>query len=319
MNAAVLHVLGEPPRSEQFAEPTPNADEVTVNVCAASLKPVEKSMAAGSHYASPRELPIICGVDGVGRLSDGTRVFFGVRRKPYGSMAQLTVVPRSLCYPVPEVLDDATAAALPNPALSSWLPLTWRARLAQGESVLVLGATGIAGKLALQISKLLGAGRVVAAGRNKEVLCTLPDLGADSLIELNLPDQELAAAFAREADRGGFNVILDFLWGRPAEILLSALARAKFASTEPGIRLLQIGDSAGPEISLKAGTLRSAGVTIMGSGGIPPLDLIKDSYQQVMRRAAAGELRIDVETVPLAEVERAWQRPSHGRRLVIIP
>src|SRR5690242_20090730 len=139
MNAAVLHTLGRPPRFESFPDPVPGDGEVMVQVSAASLKPVDRAMAAGTHYASPRDLPVICGVDGVGRLADGTRVFFGVRRKPYGSMAERAAVSRALCFPVPDNLDDATAAALPNPALSSWLPLTWRAQLAAGETVLILG------------------------------------------------------------------------------------------------------------------------------------------------------------------------------------
>ena len=118
MDAAVLHALGEPPRCEQFPEPIAGDDEVIVHVHAASLKPIDKQLAGGSHYASPREFPLVCGSDGVGHLSDGQRVFFGGTRAPYGAMAQRTVVRSAFSFPVPEGVDDDTAAALPNPGVS---------------------------------------------------------------------------------------------------------------------------------------------------------------------------------------------------------
>src|SRR5271168_773558 len=183
MKAAVLHELGKPPRCEDFPEPSAGNEEAIVQVRAASLKPVDKQLAAGTHFASPRELPAICGTDGVGNLPDGTRVFFGGARRPYGAMAQQTVVPAMFCFPVPDALDDATAAALPNPGVSALLSLTQRAKLAKGEKVLIQGATGVTGKLAVQIAKQLGAGRVIATGRNLQALQTLRDLGADATIQ----------------------------------------------------------------------------------------------------------------------------------------
>src|SRR6516225_2908086 len=204
MHAAVLRTVGKPPRYEQFPEPVAGADEVIVEVHAASLKPVDKQLASGSHYASPRGLPLVCGTDGVGHLSDGQRVFFGGARAPYGAMAQRTVVPRAFTFPVPETVDDETAAALPNPGVSAWLSLAHGAKLAPGENVLILGATGVTGKLATKIAKLLGAGRVVAAGRNQQVLSTLRKQGADATIGLDLPTPELHDAFVREAGQTGF-------------------------------------------------------------------------------------------------------------------
>ena len=121
MDAAVLHTLGKPPRCEQFSEPIAGDGEAIVHVHAASLKPVDKQLASGSHYASPRELPVVCGSDGVGHLNDGQRVFFGGTRAPYGAMAQRTVVRRAFSFPVPKGVDDETAAALPNPGVSAWL------------------------------------------------------------------------------------------------------------------------------------------------------------------------------------------------------
>jgi NADPH:quinone reductase-like Zn-dependent oxidoreductase len=168
MDAAVLHTLGRPPRYEQFPEPIAGDGEVIVHVHAASLKPIDKQMASGSHYASPRELPRVCGTDGVGHLSDRQRVFFGGARAPYGAMAQRAVVPRAFSFLVPEGVDDETAAALPNPGVSAWLSLAFRGKLTPGENVLILGATGVTGKLAVRIAKLLGAGRVVAIYRGGE-------------------------------------------------------------------------------------------------------------------------------------------------------
>lgn len=191
MHAAVLHALGKPPRFEEFPDPTPGEGEVLINVSAAALKPVDKQMAAGTHYASPREFPVVCGMDGVGRLEDGTRVFFGGARRPYGAMAERTVLRRVQCFSIPEELDDVTAAAIPNPGVSAWLSLKHSAKLAAGETVLILGATGVTGKLAVQIAKILGAGCVVAAGRNEQLLSTLHELGADSTIRLDKPDEEL--------------------------------------------------------------------------------------------------------------------------------
>jgi len=319
MNAAVLHTLGKPPRFEPFPEPSPGEGEVIVHVRAAALKPVDKQLASGSHYASPRELPIVCGADGVGQLEDGTRVFFGGPRRPYGAMAERTVVRRAQCFPVPDDVDDETAAAIPNPGVSAWLSLKHRAKLVPGETVLILGATGVTGKLAVQIAKILGAGRVVAAGRNEQVVSTLRELGADATIQLRKPDQELIEAFRREAGEKGFDVIVDYLWGSPTEALLAAMTRAQFAAAGSEMRLVAVGESAGPTITLPSAVLRSAALTILGTAGIPPWDVLTDAFQQVMNHAASGKLCIDSERVPLMDIEAGWQRDARGRRLVVIP
>lgn len=323
MKAAVLRVLGKAPRFEEFAEPTTNsADEVVVRVRAASLKPVDKQMAAGTHYASPRELPVVCGIDGVGELEDGARVFFGGARRPYAAMAERTVVPRAFCFPAradETAIDDATLAALPNPGVSAWLTLAHRAKLGAGESILILGATGITGQLAVQIAKILGAARVVAAGRNKAVLDRLGKMGADATIQLSDDSDALKQAFAREAGDSGFDVVIDYLWGKPTEVLLSALTRSEFAPVNKETRLVQVGESAGPTISLPAALLRSTAITIMGTAGMPPREILMDAMQQVLTRGASGELRIETEKVPLRDVEQAWEREDRGRRIVFIP
>jgi NADPH:quinone reductase-like Zn-dependent oxidoreductase len=319
MHAAVLHALGKPPRFEEFPDPTPGEGEVLINVSAAALKPVDKQMAAGTHYASPSEFPVVCGMDGVGRLEDGSRVFFGGARRPYGAMAEHTVVRRAQCFSVPEDVGDDTAAAIPNPGVSAWLSLKHSAKLASGETVLILGATGVTGKLAMQIAKILGAGRVVAAGRNEQVLSTLLELGADAMIRLDKPHQELVETFRREAGEKRFDVIIDYLWGPPTEALLTAITGTEFAVAGSETRLVEVGESAGPTITLPAAVLRSTALTILGTAGIPPWDVLTEAFQQVMNHAASGKLRIETERVPLAEIEVAWERNVHARRLVVIP
>jgi NADPH:quinone reductase-like Zn-dependent oxidoreductase len=321
VKAAVLHALGKPPRFEDFPDPHPNPGEVKVRVKAASLKNVDKALASGSHYDAHSALPVVCGIDGVGVLDDGARVFCGGPRQPYGMMAEQTAVSRTWCLPIPDSIDDVTAAALPNPALSSWLPLVWRAQLKPGETVLILGATGVAGKLAIQIAKLLGAGRVVAAGRNEQVLETLPELGADALIALGQSDQELTAAFIREAGHKKFDIVLDFLWGHPTEVLFDALTGHDLKAESARVRVVEIGEMAGPTISLSAAALRSSGLELYGSGGGSiPHTAIFEALPQVWALAADGTLRIDTVPVALADVEYAWQRQDvPGRRIVMIP
>jgi len=319
MKAAVLYELGKPPRYQDFPEPSPSPEEALVQVRAASLKPVDKQLAAGTHFASPRELPAICGTDGVGILSDGSRVFFGGARRPYGAMAQQTVMPAAFCFPIPDALDDATAAAIPNPGVSAFLSLTQRARLVKGEKVLIHGATGVTGKLAVQIARQLGAGRVIATGRNLQALEKLRDLGADATIHLNQPEDDLRKAFALEAGEAGFNVVIDYVWGRPTEILLSAITRPEFATINSETRLVQVGESAGPTIALPAAVLRSTAVTITGTAGIPPIDILVAAMRHVLDAAAKRTLQIETESVPLADIEQAWQRAERGRRLVVIP
>lgn len=321
MKAAVLRALGKPPRFEEFPDPEASEGEVIVHVKAASLKNIDKMMASGSHYDSPTELPVVCGIDGVGILEDGTRVFCGGSRRPYGMFAERSVVSRIWCVLIPDGVDDITAAALPNPALSSWLSLVWRAQLKHGETVLILGATGVAGKLAVQIAKHLGAGRVVAAGRNEQVLNTLIDLGADAIIHLDRPDKELSEAFTRELRYRRFDVVIDYLWGHPTEVLLNTLTRHELKADATRTRLIEVGEMAAPTIVLSAAALRSSGLELYGSGGGSiPLKAIFDTFPQLWALAASGKLRFDTEQAPLADVEAIWQRqPLPGRRLVIIP
>lgn len=322
MNAAVLHTLGQSPRCEVFPDPVPGDGEVLIEVRAAALKPVDKQMAGGAHYAGYRSLPAVCGTDGAGVIEDGTRVFFAMPRPPYGAMGQRTVVPRPRCFPLPSEIDYETAAAVLNPGLSAWGALVWRAQIAQGETVLILGATGVTGKLAIQTAKLLGAKRVIAAGRNPRILASLHDLGADATISLDQSHSDLTAAFVREGGETGFDVILDYVWGAPTEALLASITRKDTRPSANRTRLVQVGEGAGATVSLKAATLRSSRLEILGAGtGSAPTapETWLEAMRQLLDRVAQGILRIDTESVPLADVETAWDRDQQGRRFVIIP
>jgi NADPH2:quinone reductase len=321
MKAAVLHHFGEAPRYEDFPDPAPERDEVHVQVKAIALENVDKAMAKGSHYASRQfipNLPAIVGFDGIGMLDDGQLVGFGGMRPPYGAMAERAVIPQMRYVPVPDGVDAVTAAALPASALTSLFPLKWTAKLQPGETVLINGATGVSGKLAVQIAKHLGARRVIGTGRNEESLQQLRELGADAVIDLKQSDENLAEAFEKEAGQG-YDIILDFLWGHPTEVLVRTFVPHELAFTNRRIRLIQIGEMAGPSISLSADALRTSGLEIYGAGaGLSP-EAIAEGANQVWDLIKAGKLHIEIEIVPLQDVERAWRRDVHGKRLVLVP
>jgi NADPH2:quinone reductase len=313
MQAAVVNVLGQPPQYQAFPEPVAAEGEALIQVRAAGLHPIVKALASGSHYAGGTEVPMVPGVDGVGTLGDGSRVYFTFARKPWGSMCELTVCPRSKCLPVPDGVDDALAAALPNPGMSAWLSLKERARVAPRETVLILGATGVAGQLAIQVARYLGAGRVIGAGRNVDAIAKD---GVDAIIPLGQPEDAVREALAAEAVRG-IDVVIDYLWGRPTELLLEALARGFRSNATRSTRLVEVGESAGKTINLPGATLRSIDLKLMGSGfGSVPLDQVLAAIPTLFSLAAAGTLKIDVERVPLSEVESAWGRVEKGRRIV---
>jgi NADPH:quinone reductase-like Zn-dependent oxidoreductase len=313
MQAAVVNVLGEAPKYQSFPDPVAGEGEVPIQMRAAGLHPLVKSRASGAHYSSDKEVPAVPGVDGVGTLEDGSRVYFGLVRKPWGTMAERAVAPRSVCLPLPDGLDDVTAAAIANPGMSSWIALKERAGLVAGETVLVMGATGVAGQLALKTARQLGARRVIAVGRN---VAAIAAEDADAIIALVQPEEAIRDAFAAEA-ASGIDVVVDYLWGRPTELLLEALATGFRASSTHRTRLVEVGTNAGLTITLPGAILRSVDLTLMGSGfGAAPLDRILAGISSLFSLAAAGKLRIDAEPVPLSDVEAAWNRVEKGRRIV---
>ena len=321
MKAAVLHNFGETPRFEDFPDPTPGDGQILVNVKAVALENVDKVMADGSHYASRQflsTLPAIVGFDGIGRLDDGRLVGFGGVKAPYGAMAEKTVIPEDYHVPVPEGVDAVTAAALPASALTSLFPLKWGAKLQEGETVLINGAMGVSGRLAVQIAKLLGAGRVIGTGRNPHSMKKIKEFGAEAVIDLNQSDEKLTEAFKREAG-AGYDVILDFLWGHPTDVLIKTLVPDELRMSKP-VRLVQIGEKAGATISLSADSLRTSGLQIFGgAAGITP-EAMGEATTQVWDLIKANKLIMDIEQVPLKDIEQVWKRTDfQGKRIVIIP
>lgn len=320
MKAAVLHALGQAPKYESFADPDPGDGEVLVTIKAAGLHPIVKGLAAGTHYMSTTELPFIVGLDAVGVLPDGSRVFCAGPRKPFGTFAELAAVSTRMCIPLPDSIDDATAAAIANPGMSAWLALTWKAKVQPGETVLVLGATGVAGKLAVQMARHLGAGRVIAAGRNPASLERLSASGSDSVISLDQPEAALVEAFARETKVAGLHVVIDYLWGAPTQALFTALAKASPNPAGSRIRHVEVGQSAGPTITVPGDLLRSSGLEISGSGfGSASIEKIFAVIPELFNFAATGVVQLETVKIQLAEVEAGWSRSESGARIVFVP
>jgi NADPH:quinone reductase-like Zn-dependent oxidoreductase len=195
------------------------------------------------------KFPTIVGHSGIGTTPDGKLVGFGMIPPPYGAFAEKTVAKHYL--PVPDGVDPAIAAALPASVLTSFLPLKHSAKLEQGETVLITGATVVSGKIAVQISKLLGAGRVIGTGRNESSLKLLKELGADSVIDLKQSEEKILGEFRKEVGENGINVVIDFLWGHPAELLMKSFIPTKAGFAKRRIRYVQVGEAAIPPISKK--------------------------------------------------------------------
>ena len=308
MKAAVIHAFGEAPSFADFADPSPEPGEVVVTVAAAALSHLVRGRASGAHYSASGKPPFIPGVDGVGRREDGRRVFFLMPRAPYGAFAQRTVVAAERCLPLPDDLDDVTAAALANPGMSSWAAFAERAKLQPGETVLVNGATGAAGRLAVAIARHLGAGRVIATGRNAEALAAL---GADAIIPLTGDGEAMEKRFQAEFAKG-VDVVIDYLWGESAERLLIAAAKAG-ADAVP-IRFVQVGAVSGANISLPSAVLRSSAITLMGSGlGSVRGDRFLACIRDLLAAAPAGGFKVATRPIPLSDVAAGWADTSGAR------
>lgn len=315
MKAAIVVEAGKTPIYGDFKEPVPVSGEVRVAVCAAALSNLVKGRASGAHYSSSGEPPFVVGVDGVGRLDDGRRVYFALPRTPFGSMSERTAIPPSQCVSLPDDLDDVTAAAIGNPGMSAWAAFRERAKLVAGETVLVNGATGTAGRLAVQIARYMGARRVVATGRNAEALKALSVLGADATIPLGDADDAFEDALKEQFGGEGIDVVLDYLWGPSAERII--IAGAKAGKDAVPIRFVHVGSMSAASITLHGAALRSSAITLMGSGiGSVPLDGMVKSIGELMRAATPGGFEIATKTVPLSEVEQVWATASGTPRIV---
>jgi NADPH:quinone reductase-like Zn-dependent oxidoreductase len=308
MKAAVITKAGKAPVFADFDDPVPKVDEELIFVSASALSYVTKSRASGAHHTSPGSLPAVAGIDGVGRTRDGRRVYFVLPEAPFGGMAEKVAVSMDRCIALPAEVDDVTAAAIAIPGMSSWAAFNERARLIAGENVLINGATGTSGRLAVQIAKYLGARRVIATGRNASALEQVKALGADVSISLNQSPEDLETAFKEQFGGEGVDVVLDYLWGPSAEILIRAAARA--GKDAVPIRFVQIGAVSGGDIVLSALVLMGSGI-----GSIPPRSLV-GAIGGVLQAVAPGQLKIDTKVVPLAEVEDTWNRDSGNSRVV---
>jgi NADPH2:quinone reductase len=315
MRAAILREYDATPELGDFDDPAPGGGAVVADVLAAGLNPVDIRKAAGVFPLAPKPpLPSVAGWEGVARLEDGSRVYFVDPPPPHGALAERTLVDRSATHPVPEGVDDGVAVALGIAGLAGWLALTWSANLRAGESVLVLGATGTVGQVAVQGARLLGASRVVAAGRNPRGLERAAELGADATVRLG-EEGDLAEGFRSASGGEGFDVIVDPLWGEPGVAAMEASKRFT--------RHVALGQSAGMHASVSVATVRNKPLTIVGHTNYAiPFEDQQAAYVEMCRHAAAGELTADVDRVGLDDVASAWERlraGSPGTKLVVVP
>jgi NADPH2:quinone reductase len=325
MKAGVIHKFGDVPTYENFPDPVVNEGDVAIKVKAVALDYALKLIATGTFFASKQyfpSLPAIVGFgNGVGSLEDGSLVSFQGIKPPYGSMAEMVAVPKAYAVPIPQGIAAEQAAVIPSAALSSFLPLRYRAKLQLGETVLINGATSPSGMLAVQIAKFLGAGRIIATGRNPESGEKAKELGADAFINLNQPDEKLVEALKKEAGNG-YDVILDYLWGHPAEVIISSFIPAELGFAPKRTRFIQIGALAGRVAQLRAESLATTGLEIHGFGAPntpETLETIAECTKQIWDLMKQGNLCLDIVKIPLKDIEKAWELEEHGRRIVIIP
>jgi NADPH:quinone reductase-like Zn-dependent oxidoreductase len=324
MKAAVVEQWGQIPAYADYPEPEARDGEVIATVEASALTNLTRGLMSGKHYASKEiQLPAIAGFDGVARLDDGRRVYTGAVA-PYGMMAERTLINPAGAIEVPDHVDSVTAAAIPNPGMSAWMALEYGAAMKPGDHVLVLGATGVTGSMAVQLAKsAFGAERVVVAGRDTTRLDWLRTVGADDAIALKTEDLGARVA-ALHAERP-FDAVLDYLWGGPAETVLTALADSHPAAHFHATRFVQIGSMTGLTMTLPAGILRGNGITLsgIGIGSVPPDVLGRartEALPQLFDMVATGRLHLRTQARPLAEVGEAWlaAEPS-GTRVVLTP
>ncbi len=316
MRAALLEHFGSPPRPGDVREPVVRDGEALVAVRLAALNPVDIKVASGSFYGTVPSLPHVPGSEGMGvvrtseRFRPGTRVRFGASRP--GALAELVAVPEESLVVLPDAVEDAFAAGAGVAGLAAWGSLR-AAGLHAGERVLVLGATGTVGHLAVQLACILGAGRVVAAARDTASLPGLAgDLAPDGVVALDARAPEAIAEAMTQAAGGGVDVIVDPLWDSPAMAALMAAA--------PRARLVNLGDSAGTTAELSSALLRSKSLTLIGYTNFAlSNDEQRSGIEQLLELAGAGRISLDSEVAALDEVARAWERQADSphRKLLI--
>jgi NADPH:quinone reductase-like Zn-dependent oxidoreductase len=317
MYAAVVTSFDTSPSYQEFPTPTPRgSDEVLVDVVAAGLHRRVRSQADGSHYTSTGELPLVPGIDGVGRMRDGTLRYFALGDTTSGAMAEQTVIDLHQSFPLPEGTDPVLVAAAMNPAMSSWVALRRRITFEAGQTVLILGATGGSGQLAVQVAKRLGAGHVIAAGRDPQRLAELPELGADTIVRLG-DGPDAAAELGRAA--AAVDVVIDYLWGPVTVDAMTAIATNR-SDERQQLTWIEIGSVAGPTAAIPSAALRALPLQIVGSGqGSVSTGGILAELPALADEITSGALRIDARAVPLADVTRAWKDTDSAERIVLTP
>jgi NADPH:quinone reductase-like Zn-dependent oxidoreductase len=321
MKAAVIDAAGSAPRYADFAEPVVEEGRELVTLVAAGIHPIVRGLASGKHYGSAGTWPLIPGVDAVARAADGTLLYTGYVAAPYGTLAERMVVPGDLRLPLPAGADPVQVAAGMNPGLSSWMPLVARRdELGRLGTVLVLGATGTAGLLAVQNAFALGADRVIGAGRNPERLRAAAGFGAETV---TLTGDRAADADALRAalGEGSPSIVLDYVWGAPAEAAFDALARHTLNEDEGDTAYVEIGGLAGPEASVPAALLRSTRIRLSGSGaGSSSVAELMRQLPVYLDLIASGAVTVPVQPHPLSRVADAWAGAERaGVRAVVVP
>ncbi len=319
MKAAVVSSFDTAPRYADFPVPTASGDdEMLVDVIAAGLHPRVRSQANGSHYTSTDALPLVPGIDGVGRTADGLLRFFILPDTTMGSMAEQTVLDVRRSIVLPEDTDPVAVAAAMNPAMSSWVALRQRIEFRPGQRVLILGATGNAGRMAVQVAQLLGAQQIVAAARHADRLAALPALGATDTVLLDGDAGDVPQRLAEAA--ADVDVVIDYLWGEPSTAAMIAIVTNR---NDPSRHLtwIEIGSVAGLTAAIPSAALRAVRLQIVGSGqGSVSAREIRDELPALAREITAGRFSIDALPMPLADVEQAWAAaPSTAQRIVITP
>jgi NADPH2:quinone reductase len=309
VRAALISELGRPPELADRPEPS---GEAIYEIAAVSLNPIDVNVGAGRYFGGHPEFPYVPGCEGVGRASDGTRVYLfgaGLGLARDGLLSERAAAPADLGIPLPEAVSDEIAASCGIAGMAGWMPVSWRAPVRKDDRVLVLGATGTVGLVAVQAAKLLGAEHVVAAGRNPERLERAAELGADATV--NLEQDDLATAFKEAAGGQGPTYIVDMLWGPPAAAAIQAAA--------PGWRLVQIGQSAAAEVPLSSATIRGKMAEVYGYTDFAvPKDEFREHYLRLVGHAAAGEIAFDIEAYPLERVAEAWERAAAGAHAKLV-
>ena len=313
MKAAVITSFDRPPRYTDIGAPVPEMPgEMLVEVLAAGLHHLTRGRAAGAHYSQSGSPPLVAGVDGVGRDTAGRLRYFVQGPDQHGSMADSTVIDLRRSVALPGDCDPVAVAAAMNPAMASWLALRCRVPFQAGQKVLILGATGSSGRMAVQIARHLGAAQVIAAGRDESTLAGLRELGASDIAQLG--DDRLGA-LASDVD-----VVLDFVWGDTAVGIMERMLRQRRDRGMP-LTWVHIGSMAGQAAAIPGALLRGANFQIVGSGHGAVADrAILAELPALVQEITRGTFRIDARAVPLSDVEQAWSRPAEGgARIVFTP